>query len=365
MNSIFKNPNVQQSFEKEGYVKLTLLNQTDVETLKQYYLNQHLDNKIEGGFHISLDNLNEVLVEEIRQKIENTLTPKLNNFFKEYKIFTSSYVIKEPGEQNIVPPHQDWTFVDEDENYSATCWIPLMDVNEDNGALGVIPGSHKLFSYPRSSPSPQSKSPLADHIFTLFPYVEIIDLKAGECLVFDNRLIHASPPNLSNTPRIAVGIGVTGIKAELKHYYQIPNTTPEKLQVFNVDSHFFTYYNNKRLSDLFDASLTPENVDITETISRDIPIYTKAQMTKLISQLDGVSYNTPLMKKLADLFNYTLLDNGDFQPKSVDNFNDNDNVDEKNLNNITNNSIDKRSFFQKYTPINLIKEAIWRVQGRP
>ena len=197
--NLFKEQKLQEQFEKDGYVKIPLLAQESIDSLMHYYQNQEFDNKIEAGFHISLDNQNESLVNEVSQKLMKALQPKSDLFFQDYQTFTASYVIKEPGKQNIVPPHQDWTFVDESQFCSATVWTPLVDVTEENGALAVIKGSHRLFNHFRSSPSPQSKSPLSDHIFTLFPYTQVIEMKAGEALVFDNRLIHASPPNLSDT----------------------------------------------------------------------------------------------------------------------------------------------------------------------
>ena len=126
-------------------------------------------------------------------KLFSTFVPKLDLLLDHYKTFTASYVIKRAGLQNIVPPHQDWSFVDEREFCSATVWVPLMDVNKNNGALGVIPGSHRLLNYPCSSPS-HKPSILSDHAFTLFPFVEIVDMKAGEALIFDNRLVHALRP---------------------------------------------------------------------------------------------------------------------------------------------------------------------------
>ena len=358
MNSIFKDSALQQRFEKDGYIKAPLLDPVDIGVLSTYYQDQQLDSKIDGGFHISLDNQSERLVKTISHTLENILSPYADRIFNDYKIFTSSYVIKEPGRKNIVPPHQDWSFVDEKEHYSATCWIPLVDVNEENGALGVIKGSHAIFSHPRSSPSPQSKSPLSDHIFTLFPYVDIIEMKAGECLIFDNRLIHASPPNLTQNPRLAVGIGVTGKDVQLKHYYQTPEIEPIQLQVFNIDRNFFTFYNNKRLSDLFDEGNTPQDIPITETLARVIPSFTKEEMNTIISKLDGVTYNTPLMEKLAALFNYSV--DGDSKTTIMDKKNQ-----EEIINNIPKNHADERSFFQKYTPMNIVKEILWRIQGRP
>ncbi len=312
MRTIFKDPHLQQQFEEKGFVLLPTLEKQEVDHLLHYYANREFDNKVEAGFHISLDNQNEELVKEVGTTINEVLGPKMEGVLDNCQIFTASYVIKEPGLQNIVPPHQDWTFVDESQFCSATVWTALMDVSEHNGALGVIPGSHVIFDHKRSSPSPQSKSPLADHIFTLFPFVEVIEMKAGESLIFDNRLIHASPPNLSDQARIAVGIGITQADAQLKHFYQ--NPTSGRLEEYNVDQSFYTWFNNKRLSDLFDSGTSPEGAALKGAkglnkigeIDRVVPDLSQEEMTALVSELEGVEYNRPFMERLAKLFNYSM-----------------------------------------------------------
>lgn len=348
--NIFKDDQLQNQFEQKGFVKLPMLEKEEVETLRNYYINQEFDNKIEAGFHISLDNLNEDLVKEVGTKIKEVLAPKTMELLDDCQIFTASYVIKEPGLKNIVPPHQDWTFVDEDEYCSATVWTALVDVSEKNGALGVIPGSHKIFNHKRSSPSPQSKSPLADHIFTLFPFVEVIEMKAGESLVFDNRLIHASPPNLSDQARIAVGIGITQSEAKLKHFYQ--NPTSGKLEEYDVDQNFYTWFNNKRLSDLFDAGSSPEGLNKVGEIGREVPELTKEEMEATVSKLEGVEYNRPFMERLAKLFNY-----------SMDGTKNEEKIEEEIV--PMEEWKDERNFFQKYSPGNIVREVIWRIKGRP
>ncbi|MBL4709584.1 MAG: phytanoyl-CoA dioxygenase family protein [Flavobacteriales bacterium] len=356
--ALFKDQKLQAQFEKDGFVKIQLLEQGSVDSLNRYYQDQKFDNKIEAGFHISLDNQNEDLVNEVSQKIKETLLPKSDLFFQDYQSFTASYVIKEPGKQNIVPPHQDWTFVDENEFCSATVWTPLLDVTENNGALAVIKGSHRLFKHFRSSPSPQSKSPLSDHIFTLFPYTTVIEMKAGEALVFDNRLIHASPPNLSDQARVAVGIGITSQEASLRHYYQNPKKE-NQLEAYEVSPSFFNYYNNKRLSDLFDKGELPSELKQITSVSREVPSLTKEAMEKLVQQLDGVEYNHDFMERLAKLFNYSA------SRDKLETQKDKPIMEEKKEEQNSTEYKDPRSFFQKYTPLNIIREILWRLKGRP
>lgn len=349
MRNIFKNEEQQKQFTKDGFVLLPMLDAAEVESLLNYYNNQDFDNKIEAGFHISLDNQNQDLVKEVGSKIKEVLVPKTTNLLDDCKVFTASYVIKEPGLQNIVPPHQDWTFVDESQFCSATVWTALVDVTEKNGALGVIRGSHTIFNHKRSSPSPQSKSPLSDHIFTLFPFVDIIEMKAGESLIFDNRLIHASPPNLSDQARIAVGIGITQSEAQLNHFYQ--NPASGKLEEYAVDENFYTWFNNKRLSDLFDEGKSPEGLKKTGQIEREVPDLSKEEMENIVKQLDGVEYNRPFMERLAKLFDYSIDGSKKEEAESSDA------ESEK--------WTDKRSFFQKYSPGNILREVSWRMKGRP
>lgn len=351
MRNIFKNEEHQRQFTQNGFVVLPLLDAEEVESLLSYYENQEFDNKIEAGFHISLDNKNEDLVKEVGTKIKDVLVPKTTDLLDDCKVFTASYVIKEPGLKNIVPPHQDWTFVDENQFCSATVWTALVDVTEENGALGVIRGSHQIFNHKRSSPSPQSKSPLSDHIFTLFPFVDVIEMKAGESLIFDNRLIHASPPNLSDQTRIAVGIGITQSEAQLKHFYQNPQS--QKLEEFEVDESFYTWFNNKRLSDLFNEGKSPEGLNKIGEIDREVPDLSKEEMEDLVKQLDGVAYNRPFMERLAKLFNYSI----DGTKKAEAETNEAKAQEEV--------WKDKRSFFQKYSPGNIVREVSWRMKGRP
>jgi Phytanoyl-CoA dioxygenase (PhyH) len=349
MRNIFKNNQIQAEFDKNGFVVLPLLDENEVSVLLNYYQNQEFDNKIEAGFHISLDNQNEDLVKEVGAQIKSILAPKTMDLLDDCQIFTASYVIKEPGLQNIVPPHQDWTFVDESEYCSATVWTALVDVTEQNGALGVIRGSHTLFNHKRSSPSPQSKSPLSDHVFTLFPFVDVIEMKAGDCLIFDNRLIHASPPNLSDQVRIAVGIGITQKEAQLKHFYQNPQNG--KLVEYNVNDGFFTWFNNKRLSGFFDAGMLPDGLSEVGEIERVVPNLSKSEMEALVQRLEGVEYNRPFMERLAKLFNYSL----DGQKKET--------LEEELVPEST--WTDERCFYQKYSPANIAREIVWRMKGRP
>lgn len=350
---LFKDASLQAAFDRDGYVKINLLNEAEATLLKAYYLSLQHDHIGDYGFHISLENTNAGYIDGVFKNLFDTVLPKLDAVLDSYKAFTASYVIKEAGLQNIVPPHQDWTFVDEEQFSSATVWIPLMDVTKNNGALGVIKGSHRVFNYPRMSPSPQSRALLSDHAFTLFPYVEVIDMKAGEALIFNNRTVHASPPNVSGTTRIAAGIGITQKQAQLQHYYQLPGKE-ELVEVYNVDASFFTTYNNAKLSACFTAGQAPEGLQKTNTFRKTTPVLSKKEMIQLVSTIEGASVNTGLMNELAGLYNYNA-DGTPKQPKAA--------VEaERSTEPVIEAEHDTRTFFQKYTLPNIIAEVKHRLK---
>lgn len=359
---LFKDHDMQTRFEQDGYVKIKLLTTVEVKDLKDYYLSLQHDHIGQYGFHISLENKNPDYVNGVFNKLFSVFIPKLNQLLVNYKPFTASYVIKEAGLQNIVPPHQDWSFVDEEKFCSATVWVPLMDVNKSNGALGVIKGSHKLFNYQRQSPSPQAKTVLSPHAFTLFPYVEIIEMLAGEALIFDNRTIHASPPNTSGITRIGAGIGITQKEAALLHYYQVPGKE-EQINVYEVDKDFFPKYNNSVMSELFNNGKSPEQLQLIRSFKKNIPHISDQDMKSLVESLNDVKFNTALMEELAALYNYNL--DGTAKPSTSAKPST---LVEKNAGELVEESVspvgtykDPRSFFEKYTPSNILAELKYRL----
>jgi hypothetical protein len=252
-------------------------------------------------FYVGMDHENKALVKEMMQKVESIAMPKIAPYLVDYKLITASYVIKDPNPKGVVPPHQDWTFVeDETQHCSVTCWISLVDTNMENGCMGVIKGSNNYFNSVRPSPSPQVPSPLAKHMFSLFPYFDLIPMKAGEALIFDNRTFHASPPNITNFPRLAVGLSFTQATAELRHYYLKPGTK-NRLLKYKIDTDFFTKYDNGSLSKMYDEGKLIEDYEMMEEIPFVWEDLSKAEMKNRVLSTGNV-YNQVLTQHMMKLF---------------------------------------------------------------
>jgi ectoine hydroxylase-related dioxygenase (phytanoyl-CoA dioxygenase family) len=341
MIPILKDERQQLFFEENGYLILPVLDAREISDLRQYYFDSPIGKEQREGFHVSMDHEDKNFCRETRDFIWKNTLPKMSEYLTDFKPFVASYTAKDPSPLGIVPPHQDWSFTDkESDGYcSITCWIALQDTTIENGALGVIPGSHKLMQNHRPSPSPQAPVPLAKHMFSIFPYTKLIEMKAGEMLMFDNRTFHASPPNVTNATRLAVGVGITQSSAELVHYYLKPDGEKQTLIKYSVDEDFFLNYDNARLSRLYNEGKLIEgygNGDITPYHFDDWDTETLLN----IIQNSGVSENENLKAQMEKLFpqQYETVKQSEDHYEEIQFQQDN------------------RTFLEKYTLLNIYSE---------
>jgi len=221
-------------------------------------------------------------------------------YFEGHRIFTASFVTKAKDPMGAVPPHQDWTFVDESRFWSATIWCPLVDVDVDNGALGLVKGSQRLYDHVRPSPSPQYSPPFKEQLLQIFPYLNVLALAAGQAVVFDNRTLHGSPPNTAKETRAAFGIGITQEEARLRHYYLLPGRERALVEGYEVEPEFFFRYNHARLSALHDEGGKPGDLNSIGIFALQHRHYETAELVDAI-RTAGNREDTALTRRLVAL----------------------------------------------------------------
>jgi non-heme Fe2+,alpha-ketoglutarate-dependent halogenase len=123
--------------------------------------------------------------------------------------WSSSFFIKEQESHSFVSWHQDSTYWGLDRPDVVTAWIAFTDSNEGNGAMQVIPGSQTLDQVPH-------RDTFAKHnLLTRGQEVAVevdaseavrLDLRPGEMSLHHVRLVHGSPPNISEDRRIGFAI---------------------------------------------------------------------------------------------------------------------------------------------------------------
>jgi hypothetical protein len=124
-------------------------------------------------------------------------------------VFTGSYHLrpKLPGSSlTAFPWHQDSQYYGEATKAIRiiTVWIPLVDVDEQNGCLYVIPDSHKWELYRGERDADDNMRTREDVTKRGTPIP--IPMKAGDALLFTNLTFHASNVNKSDGVRWSLDV---------------------------------------------------------------------------------------------------------------------------------------------------------------
>ncbi len=121
----------------------------------------------------------------------------------------TSFFIKERRNPSYVSWHQDSTYWGLEPPDIVTAWVAFTDSTAANGAMRVIPGTHKL------DQAPHHDTFAADNLLSRGQEIMVdvdeaqatmLELAAGEMSLHHVRLIHGSDPNPSDDRRIGFAI---------------------------------------------------------------------------------------------------------------------------------------------------------------
>lgn len=116
-------------------------------------------------------------------------------------LFWEQYVIKAADPDTSFSWHQDSGYVHENHEPYLTCWIPLDDVDENNGTVSLLPYSRSgIRSYVRHVRDPRTNDKVC--YFGSDAGMPVI-AKAGSIVVFSSTVIHSSGPNRTDRLRRA------------------------------------------------------------------------------------------------------------------------------------------------------------------
>ena len=236
MKSLFILPKVQNKFDEEGYVVLNLFSPNQIDNLID--ITSIVDIQSVSDFFYSLIELPSSQNKQIHESISSVILPALDNIFINYRNIAASFLVKPGNTMSELMLHQDWCYTDETEYNTITCWIPLCDVNEDNGAVFLIPGSHKFINI-RSASYPTERI-LSSEIGNrnCLP----INLNVGQMLCFNPAIWHGSYPNKKNINRSVVTTIIMSNEAPFL-YFQKQND--QNCDVYELNDDCFENYLNK------------------------------------------------------------------------------------------------------------------------
>lgn len=240
MLKVFKDDATQQSLEENGYTTIKgYYNDEEIAALKQLYYNLHP--KDEKGFFPSTFSKDKNYRETADKEIQKVGARSINQYFENIKIINGSFIVKSPGADSVMEIHQDMTLVDESRFTGINIWCPLVDLTPENGALYVLKGSHRIFPTLRGSTIPAIYDDL-DTRAAIKHYAKPLYLKAGEAVVFDQSIIHFSPPNISDDIRITTNTFITHKNAVFRIAYWDKDNFGNEIEIFEQADDFMTDY---------------------------------------------------------------------------------------------------------------------------
>lgn len=175
--------------------------------------------------------------------------------------------IKEPETAGFISWHQDARYIGLEPHDWVTAWLAITDVDEENGCMRMIPGSH------HAPLAEHDDTYGADNMLTRGQTVRGVDeakavpviLKAGQLSLHHPRVVHGSGPNLSARRRIGFAIQsyVSGeVRQELGRMWvqqargsrrAIPDLAPRPTAEMRAEDVAFRDMTNDELSKIFYA----------------------------------------------------------------------------------------------------------------
>jgi len=231
---------LERRFTEEGYVSRPLLDATEVAALRSMFFERWPEG---SGFHTDVERAGPDGRREVHELLAPTWERHLPRVLDDHRVFMASFLVKWPGPDSDLYVHQDTTYVDEDRYRSVAFWVALDDIGpeQDNGPLEVAPGSHRWADeYRGTNVVPWHRRHEERARAAMVP----VRVSAGDLVVMDNRLIHWSPPNRSDRPRVVVAAAAVPAEAELLHAVGLGDGM---VGLLRVDDDFYTRASPRQL----------------------------------------------------------------------------------------------------------------------
>lgn len=264
MNRVkFHESELTERLADDGFAVFDLLNDQDVEALTAIF-NEHHESNPEG-FYATTHLSDKQKRKTLSDRAMSILACRIESHFENIQLLGGAFISKAPGEKGILPLHQDWNLVDENVARSYNMWIPLVDVNEENGAMRILVASHSKQETYRGPNVPPVLYPISNEVDQ---HMVSLNMKQGEAVLYDHALWHSSPQNQTNQLRLAFVLGVVPKNAELKYYQQNGDTVEE------YASHPNFFFENDRDSG-------PDGLELVKTFNHPNSFLSKEEFEKV------------------------------------------------------------------------------------
>lgn len=274
---IFKDPALQEKFGKQGFLVTQLLNKEEVEYLNRFF--DELHPNPQGGFVSGSYSRDLSYKKKASDEVVRVFSKHYERLFVNYQPFGAAFLYKLPSQQSELAIHQDWTIVDEMKFVALNCWVPLNDIDETNGALHVVPGSH--FDSLNVVRAPTLPFFFSGNDEYMIEQSEPMYVKAGEAVILNQSVVHYSAPNHSDKIRKAITAGVKTKGAPMMFHYRDSQKNDGRLEVFEMPENFLISFDDF----INDIPLRPKMGASKSFINYRLPSPGKDELVKLVAKM--------------------------------------------------------------------------------
>ncbi|HRG90432.1 MAG TPA: phytanoyl-CoA dioxygenase family protein [Chitinophagales bacterium] len=292
---IFKDDAMQARFEKQGFLVVPFIDAEEIAYLDKLFDELHptLPNQgfVSGSYSPDID-----YKKRASNEIVNVFSKHYERLFVNYQPFGAAFLFKMPSQNSELAIHQDWTIVDEEQYVALNCWVPLTDVNEQNGALQIVPGSH--YDALKTLRAPTLPFFFSGNDDLVVKESIPMCVRAGEAVILNQSVIHYSPPNLSGKIRKAITAGVKSKGAAMEFNYKVPDQT-DTVEVFEMPEDFLISFKDFA-GDIFKRPYMGNSKGYR---AYKLPQFTREELQQTISRMKtNAGFGTAPAKKEQSFF---------------------------------------------------------------
>ena len=201
-----------RSFNEQGYISpLPALTRREADASRAYF-----DGLLES-MNAMQDRRNAYAIMSYHNRCRGiydlALHPRLLDYVEDllgpdFVCWSSHYFCKLPGDPKRVPWHQDATYWPVRPTRTVTVWLAIDDADEENGAMQVIPGSHRHGQIDFEPSGAEEDNVLNQTVrdpldYGMYPggAPATLAMKAGQMSLHTDLLLHGSEPNASTRRR--------------------------------------------------------------------------------------------------------------------------------------------------------------------
>jgi hypothetical protein len=233
MNYLIIMHNLNNTLLADGFVIVDILDSAEIIYLNEL-CNKYLTNT-QSDFIAASHFLSQAESNFINEELHTILKPKMQKLFPNLELLGGTLATKIKGKSNL-KAHNDWDIVDEHQFKSYNLWLTLVDTNKKNGTLGLIPNSHLWQHHHRGFNIPSTFETYTEK------FIKIgfePDLRAGQAILYNHKLIHYSRPNITDNPRNVAIVGMKDRESSLQVSFSLDNKNIETYVVEESDFYNF------------------------------------------------------------------------------------------------------------------------------